>query len=250
MAIIFNGDGGTAEVASTQVGTGADAVVLNRWVPVAGGAALVLIGLSRRSMGGAMLALLGGGLIYRGTVANRPLVEAIQATTIGNSTVVSPSIVKVQRAVTIYRPVEELYRFWRDFENLPRFMKHLEAVHSVSNGRSHWVAKAPLGANVTWDAEITQDRENEAIGWESLPGADVANSGIVQFQPAPNGAGTEVKVTLQYQPPGGAAGAMVAKLFGEEPGQQVADDLRRFKELMEAGEIATIDGQASARPTI
>ena len=236
------------DVASTQVGTGADADLLHRWAPVMGGAVLVVYGLTRHSLAGGMMALVGGGMIYRGTVANRPLGDALQATTIGNSTVVSPTTIKVQRAVTINRTPAELYQFWHNFENLPRFMRHLEAVHALSNGRSHWVAKAPLGANVTWDAEITDDRENEAIAWQSLPGADVPNSGIVHFAEAPGGRGTAVKVTLEYQPPGGAAGAAFAKLFGEEPGQQVADDMRRFKELMEAGEIATIDGQPSGRP--
>ena len=152
----------------------------------------------------------------------------------------------VTKTTTINRPPEELYRFWRDFENLPRFMRHLEAVKVTAPGRSHWKAKAPAGQTVEWDAEVTEDRPNELIAWRSLEGADVANSGSVRFTPATGGRGTVVRVEVQYDPPGGKAGALVAKLFGEEPEQQVQDDLRAFKQVIETGEVvlseATVDG--------
>jgi uncharacterized membrane protein len=143
----------------------------------------------------------------------------------------------VRRAVTIRRSQEEIYRFWRNFENLPRFMYHLEEVRVIDDRRSHWVAKAPAGSRVEWDAEIIEDRPNERIAWRSLPDADVANWGTVDFRRASGDRGTEVHVRIHYDPPGGKLGALVAKLFGEEPGEQVADDLRRLKQVMEVGEV-------------
>ncbi len=151
--------------------------------------------------------------------------------------------IKVEKTVTINKPAAELYRFWHDFENLPSFMKHLKDVKVQTDKRSHWTASAPLGISVEWDADIIEDRENELIAWASVEGADIPNSGFIRFQPAPGDRGTEVKVVTQYSPPGGAITAAVAKLFGEEPQQQIGDDLRRFKMLMEAGEIATTEGQ-------
>jgi uncharacterized membrane protein len=158
----------------------------------------------------------------------------------------------VKRSITIIRPPEEVYRFWHDFRNLPRFMSHLEAVQVTGDRRSHWKAKAPAGRTVEWDAEIVDDRPNELIAWRSLPGADVDNSGLVRFTPAPGNRGTEVRVELRYDPPGGALGATVAKIFGEEPEQQVHSDLHAFKQIMETGEItrseATVRGQGPAQP--
>jgi uncharacterized membrane protein len=160
--------------------------------------------------------------------------------------------VHVRKAITIGRPAEDLYKFWRDFENLPRFMRHLEAVQVIDERRSHWKAKAPLGRTVEWDAEITEDRPNERLAWRSLEGADVPNYGSVTFEPAPGGRGTTVRVDLHYEPPGGIIGATIAKLFGQEPGQQVQEDLRAFKQLMETGEVvqseASVKGGGAARP--
>lgn len=150
----------------------------------------------------------------------------------------------VKKAITVNRPAAELYQFWHDFENLPRFMQHLVSVQVHGEKGSHWTAKAPAGATVEWDAEIVADRPDELIAWRSLPGAAVENAGAVRFAPAPGGRGTEVRVELQYAPPGGALGATVAKLFGEEPAQQVADDLRHFKQVLETGEIAQSDASA------
>jgi uncharacterized membrane protein len=144
--------------------------------------------------------------------------------------------------------VEEVYGFWRDFANLPRFMRHLESVQVHDDGRSHWVAKAPAGRTVEWDAETTEDRPNELIAWRSLPGADVRNSGSVAFAPAPGGRGTEVRVTLEYDPPLGKLGSKIAMLFREEPGQQVYDDLRHFKQVMETGEIVFSDATKRRGP--
>ena len=145
--------------------------------------------------------------------------------------------IKVEKSVVVSRPPQELYRFWRNFENLPRFMDHLESVTVLDENRSHWVAKAPAGTRVEWDATIHNEIENELIAWRSLPGADVNNAGSVHFTPLQNGEWTEVRVVLSYEPPAGKLGAAVAKLLGEEPSKQVEDDLRRFKQVMEAAEV-------------
>lgn len=149
---------------------------------------------------------------------------------------------EVKEAITINRSPEELYQYWHNFEQLPRFMNHLEAVDVIDEKRSHWKAKAPAGKKVEWDAEIVEDQPNESIRWRSLPGADVENSGAVRFERAPGGRGTIVKVEMQYNPPAGALGAGIAKLYGEEPDQQVWEDLHRLKQLLETGEIVRSDG--------
>jgi uncharacterized membrane protein len=148
---------------------------------------------------------------------------------------------QARSAITVNAPAEKVYAAWRDFERLPEFMYHLESVTTSGERRSHWVAKAPAGSTIEWDAEITEDVAGQRIAWRSVDGAEVANEGAVRFEPAPGGRGTEVHVELTYSPPGGALGSLVAKLFGEEPGQQVSDDLRRFKQLIETGEIARSD---------
>ena len=155
--------------------------------------------------------------------------------------------VHVTRAVTINRPREELYRFWRDFENLPRFMEHLESVRVLGPNRSHWTARAPAGTTVEWDAEIVDERPDELIAWRSLPDADVTNAGVVRFLDAPGG-GTEVRVELRYDPPGGKIAATIAKLFGEEPSLQLSGDLRRFKQVMEVGEVLRSDATVARGP--
>jgi uncharacterized membrane protein len=160
--------------------------------------------------------------------------------------------IRVEKSITVNRLPEELYQFWRNFENLPRFMAHLDAVQATGEKRSHWRAKALAGMTVEWDAEIINDRPHELIAWRSVEGADVDNAGSVHFKRAPGGRGTEVKVEMRYIPPGGVIGATIAKLFGEEPEQQVGEDLRRFKQVMEAGEVvqsdATVRDRGPAQP--
>ena len=145
----------------------------------------------------------------------------------------------VGRAVTINRPRDELFAYWRDFANLATFMDNLERVDVLDDTRSHWVVKAPGGRTVEWDARITDERAGEMIAWASEDGADVANSGRIDFRDAPGGRGTYVVATIEYRPPGGAIGQFIAKLFQREPAIQARRDLRRFKQLMETGEIAT-----------
>jgi uncharacterized membrane protein len=156
--------------------------------------------------------------------------------------------IHVVRAITLNRPPNEVYAFWREFENLPRFMQHLEEVSVVDDRRSHWKAKAPAGTAVEWDAEIVEDRPNELISWRSLEGAGMPNNGSVRFAPAPGDRGTEVLVELLYEPPAGTIGATIAKLFGREPGQQVSSDLRRFKQVMETGEVVHSDASIHRMP--
>jgi uncharacterized membrane protein len=156
-------------------------------------------------------------------------------------------VIHVAESVTINRSPEVLYRFWRDLQNLPRFMKHLESVRENEDWRSHWVARGPAGMTVEWEAEIIEDRMNELIVWRSLEGADVDSVGSVRFESAPGGRGSIVRVHMLYSPPAGAAGAAVAKLFGKDPEWQIKEDLRRFKQIMEAGEIITTEGQPAGR---
>ncbi|HEY2961373.1 MAG TPA: SRPBCC family protein [Pyrinomonadaceae bacterium] len=136
---------------------------------------------------------------------------------------------------------DEVYRFWRNFENLPRFMRHLDSVRDLGDGRSRWTAKGPAGTTVAWEATIIADVPGEVITWRSLENADVDNAGAVRFEKAPGDRGTIVKVNIQYNPPAGAVGATVAKLFGEEPERQLDDDLRRFKQVLEVGEVVVSD---------
>ena len=151
--------------------------------------------------------------------------------------------VRARAAVTIAKPRPVLYKFWRDFENLPRVMKHLESVRAGSDSRSHWIARGPAGAKVEWDAEIHNDLENELIAWRSLPGGDVDSAGAVHFRSAAGGRGTEVVVHLQYNPPGGFVGASIAKLLGSDAETEIEADLFRLKQYLESGEVATTDGQ-------
>lgn len=211
-----------------------------RLVSLLVGGGLLWAGLNRRDPLAAALALGGSYLAYRGVSGHCALYDALGVHT-------EQGAVYVEKSVTINRPAQEIYTFWRDFQHLPQFMKHLERVEVQADGRSHWVAKAPLGTSVSWDAELTEDRPGELIAWRSLPGAQIPNSGQVRFAERPHGRGTAVHVALRYEPPAGAAGALVAKLFNEEPALQIEGDLRRLRALLEAGEIPTVYGQTSGR---
>lgn len=153
--------------------------------------------------------------------------------------------IHAKASCVVNRSPDEVYAFWRDFQNLPRFMRHLESVEDLGDGRSHWRVKGPAGTTVEWDATIIADVPGEVITWRSLENSDVDHAGAVRFQEAPGGRGTIVKVNFQYNPIGGVLGATIAKLFGEEPEQQVDDDLRRFKQVMEVGEVVVSDATLS-----
>jgi uncharacterized membrane protein len=201
-----------------------------RWGSAMGGGALLVYGLKRRSLGGALLSVVGGGLVYRAALGRGPSLTRVPGPL-------------VDRCVTINRPVDEVYRFWRNFENLPRFMHHLLSVTVFDERRSHWVVRAPAGRTVKWDAEIVDEVPNERIAWRAVDNAQVEHSGAVTFTAAPGNRGTEVRVMLHYAPPAGRLGAALAKVFGEEPAQQVAHDLRTFKQVMEAGETPSVARQ-------
>ncbi|MGH7232359.1 MAG: SRPBCC family protein [Nitrospiraceae bacterium] len=207
-----------------------------QWVSMIGGGALALYGLLHlRSPRGLVLAGIGGALASRGVTGHCSLYQRLGVNTRddrGRDKVRTSQAVKVEQSIRVNRSPEEVYRFWRNFENLPRFMHHLESVTVHTDTRSRWVVKAPLGTTVTWEAEIINEKEHELIGWRSVGGADVDNAGSVRFRPA-SGGGTEVKVTLQYDPPGGLAGTVMAKVMGDDPEQIIAEDLHRFKEVME-----------------
>lgn len=236
----------------TQQSSWCNGGTLERWISGLGGGALTAYGLWRRDWLGAGLAVLGGNFIFRGTSGHSFVYQAMGVHTAATASNAVTSVphnkgVKVVHVVTIDKAPEELYRFWRNFENLLRFMEHLQSVSVVDSIHSHWVANAPAGKSVEWNAEIINDRPNQLIAWRSVGNSQIGNAGSVHFTPAPGNRGTEVKVILEYDPPAGRIGSLIAKLFGEEPNQQVREDLRHFKEIMEAGEIPTTKGQPAAR---
>lgn len=225
---------------------------LERWLSVIAGSALAAYGLKRRSIAGLAVAALGGALVHRGATGHCMVYESLGVSTAGEHQGQQVSVpygkgIQVEKAMTVNAAPETLYTFWRDFENLPRFMNNLESVRVIDSKRSHWVADGPMGIKAEWEAEIINEIPGELIGWRSVEGSRVDNAGSVHFTPAPGGRGTEVKVVLRYDPPGGVFGAAVAKIFGEDPDHQVQEDLRRFKQLVETGEIATIEGQPTGR---
>jgi uncharacterized membrane protein len=240
------GDGGRAD-GGRHVNVGNT----ERWLSLAGGAALALYALKRRSPASLALAAGSAALIGRGATGHSPVYKRLRVDTADPNAVrqnelaaVLPSRkLEADRAYTIMRPRHELYQFWRNLENLPQFMEHLESVTVMDDGRSHWVAKAPIGKPVSWDAQITEDVEDRIIAWRSLPDSVVENSGQVHFSDAPEGRGTMVRARILYSAPGGKTAEEIARLFGKAPSQQLRDDLRRFKQVMEAGETPTTEGQ-------
>lgn len=233
---------------------------IERWLSMVVGGLLAAYGLKRRETPGGVAAIAGAALLYRGATGHCDVYAALGIDRAGAGPRVAADRgsdtrqrlrgtagILVEESITINQPVAEVFRFWRDFENLPRFMKHLQEVSAREAGISHWVAKGPAGASVEWDARIINEVENKLIGWQSLEGAVVATAGSVHFDPSDRG--TRVRVRMQYDPPAGKLGAAVAWLFGEEPGVQIREDLRRLKQLLETGEIATTNGQPSGRHT-
>jgi uncharacterized membrane protein len=228
---------------------------VERAVSAAAGGALVAYGVKQRGIGGTVAAIIGGAMLFRGATGHCPAYDAMNMKTTDGPAgrMKSPfnrrplsGRIHVTKSVIIDKSPSELYQFWRNFEHLPKFMRHLESVTVRDEKVSHWKAKAPLGQTVEWDAELTSDVANERLGWKSLEGSDIANSGVVEFRPTAD-RGTLVRVTMIYEAPGGKLGEFLAKLFGEEPSLQVADDLHRFKQLMETGRIVTTEGQTSGR---
>ena len=217
---------------------------IERWVSVVAGSAMAAYGLKRRTLAGFVVAGVGGALVWRGATGNCPVYGALGISTAPEHQGQQVSVpygkgTQVEKSVTIAATHDTLFKFWRNFENLPRFMENLESVKVLDAKRSHWVVKGPAGMDVEWDAEIINEIPNELIGWRSVEGSEVDNAGSVHFTPTPDGRRTEVKVVLRYDPPGGVVGAAISKLFGEDPDRQVQEDLRRFKQLIETGNLAT-----------
>ncbi len=215
-----------------------------RIVSGAAGAILAGLGLARRDLPGLLIAGVGGMLLARGATGRCQMYQALGINTTEEQPQ-KPRGVHVTQTFLVGKSPDQLYAFWRNFENLPSIMDHLKSVRVIDEQRSHWVAKAPriAGGEVEWDAEIVGDEPGKHLSWRSLPGATVEHRGIVEFTPALGDRGTAVKVVLDYQPPAGQLGRWVAKLFGEEPEQQIRDDLRNFKRMMEVGEVLTTSGQ-------
>lgn len=225
---------------SSQINVGTS----ERIISAASGALLSLYGLKKGGIAGVATAIAGGSLVLRGVSGYCPVNEAA-----GRDTAETESIaVEITRSLTVLKPRKELYAYWRKLENLPTFMKHLKEVTQTGGKASHWEAHIPgdLGT-IEWEAEITQEKENELIGWQSLPDSDIDNAGEVRFKDAPAGRGTVVQATISYRPPAGSLGGGAAKLLNPLFKQMVKEDLRRFKRLMETGEIPTIEGQPSGR---
>ena len=221
-----------------------------RWLSLLAGGFLTTCGVTAKGPG-AVSILAGGYLLYRAATGNCPAYQALGVSmsdaTAPNSAIAPGHGSRVDHAVTVLKPVAEVYRFWRDFENLPRFMAHLVDVDTTTDGQSRWRARGPLGLTVEWEAKLIADEPNRIIAWQSLPGADVDTAGSVRFVELPHGRGTEVRVALKFDPPAGKVGSAMASLFGASPAKQIREDMRRFKQIMEAGEYPTTEGQSSGR---
>lgn len=228
-----------------------------RWISEAGGVALAIYGLKRRGLGGLLMTFAGAGLIHRGVTGHCHLYKALSISTANHkgrrASVKHGAGIKVEKSVTIKRPAEELFRFWHNFENLPRFLNHLESVRLIggdSANLSHWTARLPTGMSIEWNAEIINETPNELIAWRSLEGAPVPNAGSVRFEPSTDKQYAEVKVSLEYAPPAGKLGDLILKLFGENPERQIEEDLHRFKKLMETGQLPFAQRKTAGRGSI
>jgi uncharacterized membrane protein len=218
-----------------------------RLLSLLGGSALGLYGLSRLSLGGLALAAVGGSLVYRGVTGHCSLYKALDISTvapIGPATSIRAGHgVKVEESILINRDAATLWRFWRKLENLGRFMQHLQRVEEIDERRSRWVAHGPLGYDFQWEAEIINEKENELIAWRSVDASEVDTAGSVHFRELPHGRGTEVRISLKYDAHTAQLAAPLARILGRSPRQQIHEDMRRFKQVMETGEVATIEGQ-------
>ena len=196
-----------------------------------------------------MLAVLGGGLIYRGLSGHCGAYQALKIDTAGKHRSEADEHVHNGRLITqsmiVDRPAQELYDFWKDIENAPRFMGNIKKVIKTGPNTSHWVSDGPFGKTFEWDSEEINTVPGHLIAWKSLPGSDVTQAGAVRFEPATGGRGTKVTIEVNYEPPAGILGVAVAKMIGQDPNAMTKENLRRFKQLMETGEITTTEGQSS-----
>lgn len=215
-----------------------------RIVSAAAGLTLMYFGLRKFSVPGLLVGAAGAALVERGASGYCPVNNLAQREPEKRSV----DSAEITKSLTINKPKSEVYQYWRKLENLPTFMQHLESVSQTDEKRSHWVAPVPGGlGKISWDAEIIEEVENEKLSWRSVLNAAVDNSGEVLFKDAPAGQGTEIYVIIKYLPPAGAIGTAVAKLFNPAFKQMVKEDLRRFKKLMETGEIPVSEAQPSGK---
>ena len=229
------------DASETSIRAGRNISETERWISMADGAGMALYGLSHRKMSGLAFAGLGAWLFKRGMSGHCDTYQFLGLNTAGTGAdtrqaLGGPAGVIVEESVTINRPISELYRFWRNLENLPRFMSHLESVERITDTLSRWRATGPGGTTVEWNAEIINEVPDQVIGWKSIEGSDVVSAGSVNFDEAGLGRGTRVRVRLQYSPPGGKVGDAVARLLGSDAATQIRQDLQRFKQLVETGE--------------
>ena len=221
-----------------------------RVLSLAGGGFLAWLGVKQGGFLGTALAMFGGGIAYRGVTGHCPGYAALGINTNERhgpqASVAAGRGFKVEQTIAVDRSAEDLFNIWRDFENLPQFMSHLIRVEARAN-RSRWIAHGPAGTEIAWDAEIISEDPGRMIAWRSLKGSQVDTAGSVHFAPLPGARGTEVQVTLKYDPPGGALGGWIAWMFGQDPEHQVRSDLRRLKQLVEGRETARITVRPARR---
>ncbi len=224
---------------------------VERWVSAIGGTLFVAQGLRSRSLPGVALALLGGGMIYRGVTGHCGTYKALNIDTSDKHRSDDSEQIHhgrlIKHVTVVDRPAQELYDFWRDVENSPKFMTNIRSVKKTGGKTSHWVSEGPFGKTFEWDSETINEDPGRMFAWKSLPGADVNNAGSVRFEPATGGRGTKVTLEVNYEPPAGMLGVAIAKLIGQDPDSMSKENLRHFKQLMEAGELATTEGQSSGR---
>lgn len=217
---------------------------LERYGSMVAGAAMLVSGLAKGKLGGLTLAAVGGSFLYRGWTGHCSVYQQLGIDTCDSHSKPSTAIpakrgVKVEKSLIVNQPVEMLYAFWRDLSNLPTVMTHLQSVEQIDDTHSRWVSEAPFGQTVQWEAEIINERENEMIAWRSVGDSQVDTAGSVHFKALGHDRGTAVTVQLKYDPPGGKLGVGLAYLFGDHAEQQIDEDLRRFKQMMETGELPT-----------
>ena len=235
------GRSGATQRKSTNVGR------TERNASMIGGAALAISGLTKlkdhKIIPGLAMMAAGSMFLYRGKTGHSNVYEAMGI----NTAIGEGAGVQLEKVLTINRSPEEVYNFWRNLENLPRFMQHLDSVTVTGPRTSHWRARGPAGVIVEWDAEMQEDQPGRRISWQSLEQAEIPNEGTVEFRPAPGGRGTEVRVNIVYYPPGGAAGKIAAKVANSLNAQQIEEDLKRLKQILETRETATSEFRAEQR---
>lgn len=210
---------------------------VENWLALGSGTFLLIAGASRRSTAGAVMSACALPLIYRGVTGHWPaaLNGYMQPNQLKDA--LGDGRIRVRESIRLERPLSDVFRYWRQLENLPRFMGHLRQVSETGNGHSHWVANGPAGLLVEWDAKIVNEVPDKVIAWQSLPDSDIVTAGSVNFEAMRGGRETQLDVNLQYAPPAGKPGEALASLFGGAPSQTIREDLRRFKQLIEAGEV-------------